>query len=86
MPELANYGVSIWFGVVYPAGVPAAAVSTLNAEIKTLLASNSTQQRFAEMGGVSAYGTPEEFADFLNAEIEKWRSVIRREGLELEIG
>lgn len=86
MPELADYDVSTWFGVFYPAGVPAAAVSTLNADIKTLLASNSTQQRFAEMGGVSAYGTPEEFAGFVNAEIEKWRGVIRREGLELEIG
>jgi hypothetical protein len=40
----------------------------------------------AKMGDASAYGPPKEFADFVNAEIEKWRGAIRREGLDLEIG
>jgi tripartite-type tricarboxylate transporter receptor subunit TctC len=86
MPELAEYDVSTWFGVFYPAGVPAAAVQSLNGEIKGLLALPETRQRFAEMGGVPAYGTPEQFAGFVAGEIAKWRTVIRREGLELEIG
>jgi tripartite-type tricarboxylate transporter receptor subunit TctC len=38
------------------------------------------------MGGVPAYGTPEQFAAFVRAEIEKWRTVIRKEGLQLDVG
>lgn len=38
------------------------------------------------MGGVSLYGTMEQFAGFVNNEIEKWGAVIRKEGLQLDIG
>jgi tripartite-type tricarboxylate transporter receptor subunit TctC len=86
MPELANYDVSTWFGVFYPAGVPEGAVRALNAEIKGLLDMPETRRRFAEMGGVPDHGAPEQFAAFVRAEIEKWRTVIRKEGLQLEAG
>jgi tripartite-type tricarboxylate transporter receptor subunit TctC len=86
MPGLADYDVSTWFGVFYPAGVPEGAVRALNAELKALLDRADTRQRFAEMGGVPAYGTPEQFTAFVQAEIAKWRGVIRKEGLQLEIG
>ena len=68
LPGLADYDVSTWFGVFYPAGVPEGAVRALNAEIKDLL------------------GMPERFAAFVRAEIEKWRAVIRKEGLQLDVG
>ena len=45
-----------------------------------------TRRRFAEMGGVPDHGTPERFAAFVRAEIEKWRGVIRKEGLQLDVG
>jgi len=86
MPELAEYDVSTWFGAFYPARVPDAAVRALNAEIKVLIDRPETRRRFAEMGGVPAYGAPEQFAAFVRAEIEKWRGVIRREGLQLDAG
>jgi tripartite-type tricarboxylate transporter receptor subunit TctC len=84
MPELADYDVSTWFGAFYPARVSDAAMRALNTEIKALIDRPETQRRFAEMGGVPAYGTPEQFAAFVRAEVEKWRGVIRREGLELD--
>jgi tripartite-type tricarboxylate transporter receptor subunit TctC len=86
MPELADYDVSTWFGAFFPNRTPEPAIRALNAEIKALLDMPETQRRFAEMGGVPAYGTPEQFAAFVLAEIEKWRGVIRREGLQLEAG
>jgi tripartite-type tricarboxylate transporter receptor subunit TctC len=86
MPELAQYDVSTWFGAFHPAGVPMPAVLAVNAEIRNLLEQPVTQRRFAEMGGVADYGTPERYADFIRAETEKWRNVIRREGLEIDVG
>jgi len=86
LPELADYDVSTWFGAFYPAGTPREAVYALNAEIKALLDLPATKQRFAEMGGVPAYGTPEDYAAFVKAETEKWGGVVRKEGLQMDIG
>jgi tripartite-type tricarboxylate transporter receptor subunit TctC len=86
LPELAEYDVSTWFGAFLPAGTPEPVVQALNAEIKALLELPATQRRFAEMGGVPAYGTPAEYSAFVQAEIEKWGGVVRKEGLRMDIG
>ncbi|HWT09515.1 MAG TPA: tripartite tricarboxylate transporter substrate binding protein [Roseomonas sp.] len=85
LPELAEYEVNTWFGIMAPAGVPADALRTVNLEIKALLEMPSTIERFAQMGGVPAYGTPEQFAAFIQAEIAKWGAVVRREGVQLDV-
>ena len=85
MPELAEYEVNTWFGILAPAGVPADALRTVNLEIKALLEMPSTITHFAEMGGMPAYGTPDEFAAFIRSEITKWAAVVRREGIQLDI-
>ncbi len=84
MPELAPYEVNTWFGMFAPANTPAPAVRAINAQINALLAMPETQARFAQMGGVAMPGTPEDFAAFVRAEIEKWQAVIRREGLQMD--
>ncbi len=85
MPELAPYEVNTWFGMFAPAATPAPAVRALNAEINALLALPETRTRFAQMGGVPMPGSPEDFAAFVRAEIEKWSAVIRREGLQMDV-
>lgn len=85
MPELANFEVNTWFGIFAGAGIPDAALRTLNAEINALLALEETRARFAQMGGVPMPGSPEDFARFVQAEIEKWRGVIQREGLQMDV-
>lgn len=85
LPELAEYEVNTWFGIMAPAGVPADALQTVNLEIKALLELPATIARFAEMGGVPAYGTPEQFAAFIQSEITKWGAVLRREGVQLDL-
>ncbi len=84
MPELAPYEVNTWFGMFAPAGTPAPAVRAINAEINALLALPETRARFAQMGGVPMPGSPDDFAAFVRAEIEKWAAVIRREGLQMD--
>ena len=86
MAELAPYDVSTWFGIFAPAGTPAPAIARLNAEIRALVEAPEMTARFATMGGIAASGPVEEFAAFVAAEIEKWRNVIRREGLQMDIG
>ncbi len=84
MPALAPYDVSTWFGLFMPAGSPMDAIRGVNAEAQAMLALPETRTRFAQMGGVPAPGSPEDFATFVRAEIEKWGGVIRREGLQMD--
>jgi len=84
MPELAEYEMNSWFGIVAPAGVPRPALEAVNLEIKALLATPEAKARFDEMAGTPAYGTPEEFTAFVNNEIEKWSAVVRREGVQID--
>ncbi|WP_328805669.1 Bug family tripartite tricarboxylate transporter substrate binding protein [Sabulicella rubraurantiaca] len=86
MPELSPYEVNTWFGMFAPANTPAPAIQAINAEINALLAMPETQARFAQMGGVPMPGTLDDFGAFVQAEIEKWSAVIRREGLQMDVG
>lgn len=85
MPELRDYDVSTWFGIFAPAGIPRPALTAINLEMRELLGREETRRRFAEMGGVTAYGTPEEFSAFVRNEIEKWGAVVRREGVQIDV-
>lgn len=86
MPELREFAVNTWFGIYAPAATPRPVAEALNRAMKEWHATAAVRQRWVEMGGTSLYGTLEEFAAFTNAEIAKWRAVIQREGLQMEIG
>jgi tripartite-type tricarboxylate transporter receptor subunit TctC len=86
MPELANYEVNTWFGLFGPAGLPAEAVASLNAEVAAMIALPETERRFAELGGFPMRGSAADFAAFVRSEITKWAEVIRKEGLLLDAG
>ncbi|NOG71581.1 tripartite tricarboxylate transporter substrate binding protein [Roseicella sp. DB1501] len=86
MPELASFDVNTWFGIFLPAATPRPVAESLNAAMKSWHETEEVKARWREMGGVSLYGTTDQFAAFVNGEIEKWGVVIRKEGLQLEVG
>jgi tripartite-type tricarboxylate transporter receptor subunit TctC len=85
MPELKPFDVSTWFGVFLPAGTPRPVVDAYNAEMKVWLSDPKTLERFKAMAGFPAYGSPEEFDKFVNAQIALWKGVIDKEGLKLDV-
>ncbi|MDP1750224.1 MAG: tripartite tricarboxylate transporter substrate binding protein [Reyranella sp.] len=85
MPELKPFDVSTWFGVFLPAATPKPIVDSLNAQMKAWLDDAGTKERFKTMAGFPAYGTPEQFNGFVNAQIALWKSVIDKEGLKLDV-
>jgi tripartite-type tricarboxylate transporter receptor subunit TctC len=86
MPELAQFDVNTWFGIFAPAGTPRHIAETLNRAMHEWQQTDAVKARWTEMGGVSLDGSLEQFAGFVNNEIEKWGAVIRKEGLQMEIG
>ena len=85
MPELKPFDVSAWFGVFLPAATPRPVVDSLNAQLKAWLDDAKTRERFNTMAGFPAYGTPEQFAAFVAEQIARWKGVIDREGLKLDV-
>ncbi len=85
MPELRPFDVSTWFGVFLPANTPRPVVESLNAQMKAWLDDEKTKERFRTMAGFPAYGTPDQFNSFVNAQIAQWKGVIDKEGLKLDV-
>ncbi len=85
LPELASYEVNTWFGLFGPAGLPAEITAALNAEVGAYLDLPETRRRFNELGGLPFKVTPTEFDGFIAGEIAKWRGVIQKEGLQLDV-
>lgn len=85
MPELKPFDVSTWFGVFLPAGTPRPIVDAYNGEMKKWLEDPKTKERFTQMAGFAAYGTPEQFKGFIDGQIALWKSVIEKEGLKMDV-
>jgi tripartite-type tricarboxylate transporter receptor subunit TctC len=72
-----GYDVSVWFGVLTVAGTPSEVVRRLNSEMVKILTSAEVRERFGKMGVEVVAGTPEHFASFLKAEVDRWAKVVR---------
>lgn len=84
-PELAEFDLPFFFGVFLAGDTPGPIVEAWNRQIRTLVDMPSTRARFDELAGVGAWDTPDAFKAFVENQIARWRNVITREGLRLEI-
>ena len=75
---VAGYDFSSWGAMLAPAGTPRAVLLTLNAAIVAALAAPDITKRFNDMGLVARSSTPDEFSQFLQAEIARLRTLIKR--------
>ncbi len=66
-----------WYGVVAPAGTPAARVAQLNAEINRALASPEVAQQLSVEGAVPTPTTPKAFGELIAREIPRWAEVVK---------
>ncbi|MFM1908578.1 MAG: hypothetical protein RLZZ591_2255 [Pseudomonadota bacterium] len=65
-----------WYGVVAPAGTPAAIVAKLNMQINQSLNAPELKSRLNNEGAVATPSTPEVFGDLIVREIARWKPVI----------
>jgi tripartite-type tricarboxylate transporter receptor subunit TctC len=81
---LPGYHAEAFQGMVVPAGTPQTVVEKLSAEVARVVKLPDVTQRF-QLDGADAVGsTPQAFAAFLKAEMQKWRNVIRDAGIKVE--
>jgi len=70
-----GYEAMQWYGLLAPAGVPAAVVEKLNAEALVALRSKEMKDRLAADGAEPLGSTPQEFGAFIRRELDKWSKV-----------
>ena len=73
-----------WWGVVAPAGTPAAALERLQKEIAAVVESPEMQKRFQLEGAEGLRMTPREFGALISAETAKWTRVVKEAGIKAE--
>jgi len=71
------------FGVVAPAGTPAAVIDKLNGVINEGLKSAEMRASFAQLGIEPVVTTPQEFAAIIAQEVPKWAEVVRITGVKV---
>jgi len=73
-----------WYGIVAPAGTPAARVARLNEAINLALALPAVRAPLAAEGAVPAPATAKAFGELIATEIPRWREVVRAGHVTLE--
>ena len=79
---IANFEVSVWVGVLAPAGTPKEIVARLNAEITRIAGLPAVREHLATLGGESFGNSAEQFAQVIASDIAKWGQVAKRAGIQ----
>ena len=87
VPTIAEAGVpgyefGSWFGLLAPAGTPPEIINRLYSAIQNTIKSPDIKKKIAAQGAELVGDTPQQFAEFLKQDMEKWGPVIKQAGLQ----
>ena len=88
LPTMAESGfpgfeVTVWFGLMAPAGTQPTVIQKLHGETARILARADVRKRFEDLGIEPIGNTPSEFAAVIKTEGLKWAKVIKEAGISL---
>ena len=81
---LPGYEFDSWFGLLGPAKLPAALVSTTNAELNKALNSPDLRKKLEDQGLNVTPSTPDDFGKLIRADIAKWAPVVKDSGAKVD--
>lgn len=81
LASVVGYG---WYGLVAPAGTPAAVVQRLNAVTNAAIADAEVRKKAEAAGLQLRGGTSAEFRDFMDSEAKKWAQIIKAADIKPE--
>jgi tripartite-type tricarboxylate transporter receptor subunit TctC len=68
---------STWFALLAPKGTPQAVIQRMNTVANEVLSDPAVKKRLADMGASTLGGTPQQLAQHLAEETEKWGRIVR---------
>jgi tripartite-type tricarboxylate transporter receptor subunit TctC len=75
---LPDTDVDLWFGLLAPAGTPAAVIGKLNKEVNQILAMPDVRETLDKQGLVPSPGRPEDLGTLVKNDFARWADVIRK--------
>lgn len=81
-PQLAD--IPEWYGFAVPTGTPEAVISTLNAAFVATLKDPEVQSAIKALGSMPSPSTPQEFANQIRFDYERWGKVVKATGMKPE--
>lgn len=72
---LANYNLSLWFGMWARAGTPAAVIQKLNAGVNAIVQGQDAREQFGRIGIASVPMKTDEFARFVREQMATFRQI-----------
>ena len=78
---MPGFEVLGWYGLVFPAGVPTAAIDKSQKAMAQVLARDIVKAQLANVGALAAWSTPQEFGRLIETEIVRWRDVATKANL-----
>ena len=81
---VAGYEVGAWYGLLAPVGTPKPVVGKLSEELARIVRIPEVRASLLAQGSEPAGSTPEEYAKFLRAEIDKWARIAKASGMRAD--
>lgn len=75
---VTNSNVDLWYGLMAPAGTPAAVVDKLNGEINSILALPDVRETLDKQGLIPTPGKPEALGTLAKNDFARWAAVIKQ--------
>lgn len=89
IPTVAELGypgfeVSLWLGVLAPAGTPKPIIDRLNKELVAIVATPDFKAAMEKNGADATSNTPEQFANLIQNEVSKYGNIVKKLGIKLD--
>lgn len=81
---MKDFEIHNWYGISAPVGTPAPIIQRMSRAIHEAIQDPNLRTRFQEIGLVPMSNTPEEFAEFIKRDSEKWQKIIQASGVTAE--
>ena len=81
---MGDYEMSLWLGVLAPAGTPENITAKLNREIAAAMSSPDMARQMADAGIEVRLSSQQEFAALIRSDLAKWSEVVKRAGVHLD--
>ncbi len=81
-----GFEVTSWYGIMVPAGTPAAIVNKLNRDIVAALQDPQVRSQISAQGADPVGNSAADFTAFINRELVKWAKLIKEANIRAEPG
>ena len=81
---LPGFEITEWYGLAVPTGTPPAAIRRLYAEIAKVMRRPDVEERLKALGIDVTTPPPEQFNEFVVAEIKRYRDIVASAKIEIK--